>query len=58
MGALPNVYTGYQRVDDPAVRGKFEAAWNTRLPEKPGLTLVEMINACAEGRVRGMYIMG
>jgi len=27
MGALPNVYPGYQPVTDPTVRAKFEQAW-------------------------------
>jgi len=58
MGALPNVYSGYQRVDDPAIREKFEKAWNVDLPDTPGLTVVELMNAAGEGRVRGMYIMG
>ncbi len=58
MGALPNVYSGYQRVDDPAVREKFQKAWEIELPRAPGLTVVEMMNAAEEGRIRGMYIMG
>lgn len=29
MGGLPNVYSGYQRVDDEAVRQKFEKAWGS-----------------------------
>ncbi len=58
LGALPNVYPGYQKVDDPAVRAKFEAAWGTELGEKPGLTVVEMMNAAADGKVKAMYIMG
>ena len=28
MGALPNLYPGYQQVTDPAVREKFEKAWS------------------------------
>src|SRR5512147_277280 len=32
MGGLPDVYTGYQRVDDPATRRKFEKAWGVSLP--------------------------
>jgi predicted molibdopterin-dependent oxidoreductase YjgC len=36
LGGLPNVYSGYQRVDDPAVRQKFEKAWGVSLPAKPG----------------------
>jgi formate dehydrogenase alpha subunit len=58
LGALPNVYTGYQSVEDAQVRRKFEEAWGVPLPGKPGLTVVEIINAAAEGRVRGLYVMG
>ncbi|MCX7805803.1 MAG: formate dehydrogenase subunit alpha [Planctomycetota bacterium] len=58
MGALPNVLPGYQRVDDEAVRAKFEKAWGVRLPAAPGLTVVEMTNAAAEGKLRSLYVMG
>ncbi len=58
VGALPNVYTGYQNVEDPAVRLKFEEAWNARLDKRNGLTVVEAFNAVRTGDVRAMYIMG
>lgn len=58
MGALPNVYSGYQAVQDKAAKEKFEAAWGTKLPEKPGLTVVEMMDAAGEGSIKAMYIMG
>jgi len=58
LGALPNVYSGYQKVDDPAVREKFEKAWGVKLSDKPGLTVVEIMNAAADRRIRGLYIMG
>jgi formate dehydrogenase alpha subunit len=58
MGALPDVYSGYQSVLDEASRRKFEQSWNTRLPENAGLTVVEMMKAAEEGKVKGMYIMG
>ena len=32
MGALPNVYPGYQKVEDLASRIKFEKFWGTNLP--------------------------
>ncbi len=61
MGALVNVFPGYQAVSDPAVREKFALAWNC-LPEqfsaKPGLTLVEMTHAALRDEVRGMLVMG
>ncbi len=31
MGALPNVYTGYQKVGDAAVQDKFSKAWGVKL---------------------------
>ncbi len=58
MGALPNVYSGYQKVDDDEVRAKFEAAWDVSLSPTPGLTVVEMMNAAAEGKLRALYVMG
>jgi len=58
LGALPNVYPGYQPVDEPAARQKFEQAWGVSLPDKPGLTVVEMTNAAADGSLKGIYIMG
>lgn len=58
MGALPNVFTGYQRVTDVAAREKFEKAWGVKLPEKNGLTIVETMNAAHEHRVKGMWIIG
>lgn len=58
MGALPDVYPGYQSVTDPNIQAVFENAWGVSLDDKPGLTVVEMIHAAAEGRIRGMYIMG
>ncbi len=58
LGALPNVFSGYQRVDDPAAREKFEAAWGVKLSGTPGLTVVEIVNAAFDGGIRGLYIMG
>ncbi|MBN1459241.1 MAG: formate dehydrogenase subunit alpha [Armatimonadetes bacterium] len=58
MGALPNVYPGYQRVTDEASRAKFEQAWGVSLPGEVGLTVVEMVNAAAEGTLKGLFIMG
>ncbi|MFW5923010.1 MAG: formate dehydrogenase subunit alpha [Planctomycetota bacterium] len=58
LGALPNVYPGYQNVDDPEIKQKFEEAWGTELDDSEGLTVVEMMEAAREGEVTGMYIMG
>jgi len=58
MGALPDVYPGYQSVEDGRIREKFEKSWGVSLPDKKGLTVVEMIHAIEEGKIKGMYIMG
>ncbi len=59
MGALPNVMSGYQPWSNEAVRNKFEKAWGVdKLPDKTGLTVVEMINAAADGKLKALYIMG
>jgi formate dehydrogenase major subunit len=58
MGALPNVFTGYQPVVNDEARAKFEKAWGVTLPPKPGLTIVETLNAAHEGKVKALYVMG
>ncbi len=58
MGALPNVYPAYQPVANEDTRKKFETAWKATLSPKPGLTLVEMMNAAGTGQIRALYIMG
>lgn len=57
-GLIPMMLPDYGRVDNPAVRAKFEAAWNATLDPKPGLTVVEIMDAICAGQIRGMYIMG
>lgn len=58
MGALPNVFPGYQKVDDELSRQKFEKAWGTELTDTPGLTLTEMMSGACDGRIKAMFIMG
>ncbi len=58
MGALPNVYSGYQGVADEKVVEFFEEKWGTKLSTKPGLKIPEMLDAAYEGKVKAMYVMG
>ncbi len=60
-GLIPMMLPDYQRVNEPAVRARFEKAWQLApgtLDAKPGLTVVEVMHSIVEGGVRGMYIMG
>jgi formate dehydrogenase alpha subunit len=58
MGALPNVYPGYQKVVDPEVKKKFEAAWGCELNGSLGIPLTEVFHAISEGKVKAFYMVG
>jgi formate dehydrogenase major subunit len=55
---MPNYFPGYQKVDDPEIRAKFEKAWNVSLPPKPGLDNHMMIDAIHDGHLKAMYVFG
>ncbi len=62
-GLIPMMLPGYQRISDPTARRRFEEFWRLPLDERPGYTVVEILNLAlaAESdpdKVRGMYIMG
>jgi formate dehydrogenase alpha subunit len=57
-GGLPNLFPGYQRVDDQNARAKFEKAWGMHLPEKPGLTLTCAIKEAMVGKLKAMVVFG
>ena len=71
MGALVNVFPGYQPVASSEVLARFDSAWalepaassdggtsHLGLTNQPGLTVVEMMEAAGAGQVRGLYILG
>jgi predicted molibdopterin-dependent oxidoreductase YjgC len=58
MGALPNVFPGYQSVSNPLVRSKFSQAWGAELSAETGMTLTDMVPAAADRILQGLYIVG
>ena len=58
MGGLPNVFTGYQKVDDDAARARFEQFWGVKLPGKVGLKMTQMIEGMADGSIKAFYVFG
>ncbi len=58
VGLIPMMFPDYQRVDDDDARARFEKLWNFTLDPKPGLTVVEIMHAVADGQIKGMYIVG
>jgi formate dehydrogenase major subunit len=60
-GLIPMMYPDYQRVDNADAKQRFAKAWGVpadQLDDQPGLTVVEVMQAIAAGKIRGMYIMG
>ena len=58
LGALPNVYPGYQSVEDETIKQKFEDAWGASLSPAKGITVVEMMHAVEDDKIKALYIMG
>jgi formate dehydrogenase alpha subunit len=58
MGALPNVYPGYQSVADQNIKEKFELYWGVELNPMPGKTLTEIMPLAHEGKIKVIYLMG
>jgi formate dehydrogenase major subunit len=58
FGSMPNVYSGYQHVEDDEVRAKFERAWGVSLPPKKGMDNHGMIAAIHKGELKSLYIKG
>lgn len=58
VALIPMFFPDYQKTNDPAAHAFFEQFWSTPLQKKPGLTVVEIIDAIHNGIIKSMYIMG
>ncbi|MBI4966947.1 MAG: formate dehydrogenase subunit alpha [Rhodospirillales bacterium] len=58
VGLIPMFLPGYRPTKDPAARDDFARLWKHALPETPGLTVVEILDAANAGDVKGLYVMG
>jgi formate dehydrogenase major subunit len=58
MGALPNKLPGFQDVEKPEHRIKFEQAWGRDIIPKDGWHLTEMINAMETKELTALYVIG
>src|SRR5882724_1474503 len=57
-GSMPNMLPGYQSVNDPEVRDRFEKGWKVKLPASKGLDNHQMVEAIHEGKLKAMYLIG
>ena len=58
MGALPDTYTAYRRVDDEETAQLFEQAWGVELSRRVGYKIPEMFDAAIAGDLKAMYVFG
>jgi predicted molibdopterin-dependent oxidoreductase YjgC len=58
MGAIPDRFPGFQHVENPELRAKFEKAYGMKLPEKKGLHLSGMFEAMEHGHMTASYVLG
>ena len=58
MGALPDTYTAYRRVDDEDTAQLFEQAWGVELSRRVGYKIPEMFDAAVAGELKAMYVFG
>jgi formate dehydrogenase major subunit len=58
FGSMPNMFPGYQKVDDQNARARYEQAWGVTLSTKKGLDNHEMVEAAIGGKLQAMYIIG
>ena len=61
LGALSNVFSGYQSVVQADKREKMAKEWGIDvkdMDDKVGYTVTEMINEAYDGNLKGLYIMG
>jgi formate dehydrogenase alpha subunit len=56
-GCIPTHLPGYQGYE-PGTLERFAQAWSVRPPDRPGLVVTEMVEACLTGDLRAMYIVG
>jgi len=58
MGSLPDKLPGFQNVNDPAARAKFEAVYGVELNPNPGIHLTLMFEAMERGEMKTVYVIG
>jgi len=58
MGVLPGILPGYKNIDNDDERKFIEDLWGRTLPDKKGLTAIEITNAIVSGDINFIYIMG
>ena len=57
-GLIPMMYPDYQLVEEESNKNFYEEFWKTDLDPNKGLTVVEIMDAIHDNKIKGMYILG
>ena len=58
MGAIPDRLPGFQHVENPELRAKFERAWGCKILPKRGWHVSDMLKAMEQGKLTALYVLG
>jgi NADH-quinone oxidoreductase subunit G len=58
MGVLPDTLPGYAPVADESARAKFESAWGTKIPAKPGKNARDIFAGIESGEIKALLVFG
>ena len=58
MGGFSEFLPGHRRVDDEKARRVFEEAWEKEIPEKSGMTYLEIFDGILEGKIKALFVFG
>ncbi|MEM9063028.1 MAG: nitrate reductase [Pseudomonadota bacterium] len=57
-GGLANMLAAHLELTDPTHRNAVQGFWNApTMPEAPGLKAVDLFDACADGRIKALWVM-
>ncbi|UCD08893.1 MAG: formate dehydrogenase subunit alpha [Dehalococcoidales bacterium] len=58
MGTLPDFLPGYRSFEETQSREIFKDTWQAEIPERPGMTALEVLQQAESGNIKGMLIVG
>jgi formate dehydrogenase major subunit len=58
FGTMPAWMPGYEPIQDPQVRERYEKAWGVKLPEEPGMDNHQMVEGMDKGKLKALYLFG
>lgn len=58
MGLARDLLPGYALLEEPEARKKWQSAWDFELPDKAGMSTLDMLTACGSNVLRAMLVFG